>query len=67
MNEQEKKRAYNEIILQIDHGIFTPLVFSINGSMERKCQKFNSHLAQTITEKRDHLQSILSNWTREKV
>ena len=33
MNDQKKKRAYNERILQIDHGTFTPLVFSINGSM----------------------------------
>ena len=30
MNEHEKKRAYNEIILEIDHGAFIPLVFSIN-------------------------------------
>ena len=36
-NEQEKKRAYNQRIIQIDHGTFTPLVFSINGSMARKC------------------------------
>ena len=28
MNEQEKKRAHNERILQIDHGTFTPLVFN---------------------------------------
>ena len=40
MNEQEKKRAYSERILQIDHSIFTPLVFPINGSMGRACQKF---------------------------
>ena len=41
INEQEKKRAYNERILQVDHGTFTPLVFSING-MGRECQKFYS-------------------------
>ena len=67
MNEQEKKRAYNERILQIDHGTFTPLVFSINGSMGRKCQKSYSRLAQMRSEKRDLLQSILSNWIRTKV
>ena len=66
MNEQEKKRAYNERILQIDHGTFTPLVFSINGSMGRECQKFYSCVAQMISEKRD-LQSISSNWIRTKV
>ena len=42
MNEQEKKTTYNEKILQIDHGAFTPLVFSISSSKGRECQKFYS-------------------------
>ena len=46
MNEHEKKRVCNEGILQIDHGKFTPLVFSINGGMGRECQKFYLRLAQ---------------------
>ena len=58
MNEQEKKRAYSERILQIDPGTFTPLVFSVNGSMGRECQKFYSGLTQMISKKRDLLQSI---------
>ena len=60
MNEQEKKRAYNERILQIDHGTFTPLRFSINGIMGRECQKFYSRSEQMIAEKRDLPQSISS-------
>ena len=52
--EQEKKRAYNERILQVDHGTFPPLVFSIT---------FYSRLAQL----RDLPQSISSNWIRTKV
>ena len=52
--EQEKKRAYNERILQVDHGTFPPLVFSIT---------FYSRLAQ----RRDLPQSISSNWIRTKV
>ena len=67
MNEQEKKRAYNERILQIDHGTFTPPVFSINSSMGRTSQKFYSHLAQLISENRELPQLILSNWIRTKV
>ena len=66
MTEQEKKRAYNEWILQIEHGTFTPLVFSINGSMGRECQKFYSRFTQLISEKRDLPQSIASNWVRTK-
>ena len=61
MNEQEKKRAYSERILQIDHGTFTPVRFSINGIMGRECQKFYSRLEQMIAEKRDLPQLISSN------
>ena len=56
-----------ERILQIDHGTFTPLVFSINSSMGRECQKFYSHLAQMISKKKGLPQSISSNWIRTKV
>ena len=45
-NEQENRRAYNERILQIEHGIFKPLLFSINGSMGRECQNICLCLAQ---------------------
>ena len=46
MNEHEKKRLYNEWMLQVDHGTFTPLVFSIYGSMGRECNMFYSRLSQ---------------------
>ena len=67
MNEQEKKRAYNERILKVDHGTFTPLVFSIIGGVRREYQKFYSRLEQLISKKRDLLGSILSNWIRINV
>ena len=40
LNEQEKKRACNERILQIDHGAFALLVFSLNGIMGREHENF---------------------------
>ena len=68
MNEQEKKKqAYNERIFQIKHDTFTSLVFSVNGSMGRECQKFYSRTAQLISEKRDLPHSISSNWIPTKV
>ena len=51
MNEHEKKRAYNERI----HGTFTPLVFSINGSMVREFQKVLLAFGTNESEKRDLL------------
>ena len=67
MNEKEEKQGYNERILQIDHGTFTLLVFSTNGSMGKECQKVYSCLAQLIFEKRDLPHSISSNWIQTTV
>ena len=53
MNDHEKKRAYNERILQIEHGTFIPMRFSINGIMGREFQNFYSRLEQMMAEKRD--------------
>ena len=52
-NEKEKKRQYNESVLQIKHGSFTPLVFSIYGGMSRECSTFYNRLLKLLSEKRD--------------
>ena len=52
INEKEKKRNYNNRILQIEHGTFTPLVFSIYGNMRREWSKFYSILAELLSNKR---------------
>ena len=67
MNKQEKKRAYNKRVLQVEHGTFTPLVFSIYGSMGRECHSFYSRLAELISEKRDLPKSVTVNWIRTKL
>ena len=35
-NEKDKKRHYNERVLQIEHGSFSPLLFSIYGGMSMR-------------------------------
>ena len=66
-NESEKKRHYSERILQVDHGSFTPLVFSIYGGMGRECQMFYSKLAELIADKRKSSKSIVSSWISTKI
>ena len=66
-NEREKKRSYNERIMQIEHGTFTPLVFSATGGMGRECEKFYNRLAVTISEKRDVEYNRIITWVRRKV
>ena len=39
-NENEKKRKYNDRIIEVEHGSFTPLVFTCFGGMSRECSRF---------------------------
>ena len=50
-HEKAKKRNYNQRVMNVEHGTFTPLIFSLNGGMGPECLKYHQHLAQTIAEK----------------
>ena len=67
IKEQEKKRSYNERVLQVDHGTFTPLVLSIYRGIGRECNTFHSRLSHLISDKRNLSKSITMNWIRTKV
>ena len=67
INEKEKKKQYNERILQVEHGTFTPLVMSASGGMSRECQKFYIRLAAMISEKRKQSYSLVPSWLRRKL
>jgi hypothetical protein len=50
--EQEKKRAYADRINQVEHGSFTPLVFSCCGGMGQETTQAIKKLATMLAEKR---------------
>ena len=52
-HEREKKRHYNHRIMNIEHGTFTPLVFSVTGVMGKECSMFHKHIADKIATKND--------------
>ena len=52
-HEQEKKRKYNSRIINIEHGHFTPLIFSTTGGMGPECSIFIKRLAVKIAEKKN--------------
>ena len=66
-NEDGKKREYNDRILQIEHGSFTPLVFSSFGGMGVECSHFYNRVAEKIAEKRDIQSSVAKSWIRTKI
>ena len=51
-NEKQKKREYNQRVLEVEHGCFTPLVFTCFGGMSKECSSFFKQLTLLIAEKR---------------
>ena len=43
-HEREKKRLYNNRMMNVEHGTCTPLVFSVDGGMAKECLKFHKLL-----------------------
>ena len=50
-SENEKKRKYNDRIVNIERASFTPLVFTTSGGMGKECHRFNKRLAEMIAVK----------------
>jgi hypothetical protein len=66
-HEAEKKRTYNDRIMSVEHGTFTPLVFALNGVMSPECEKYHQHLASRIAEKTQQRYSAVMNMIRAKL
>ena len=63
INEKEKKKQYNERILQVEHGSFTPLVMSATGGMGREGRRFYARLSEMLSEN----YSFTISWLRRKI
>ena len=50
-NEQEKKRAYDERVREVEHGSFSPLVFTTSGGMGPTATVVYKRLAALMAEK----------------
>ena len=49
--EAEKKRKYNDRIINVEHASFTPLVFLTTGGMAPECSRLNKRLAELLASK----------------
>ena len=66
-HETEKKHAYNQRIVQVEKGSFTPLVFSTSGGMAPECAKFHKKLAELISNKTKEDYSHVMNHLRTRL
>ena len=60
--ESEKKREYGERVNAVEHGSFTPLVFSACGGMGREATVVVKRLASALASKRHETYSHVINW-----
>ena len=63
-NELEKKRIYEERVREIEHGSFSPLVFSTSGGMGTTATVVYKRIASMIAEKREKPYSKVIHWIR---
>jgi hypothetical protein len=66
-HEQEKKRQYNQRIMNVEHGTFTPLVFTTTGVMAHECSLFHKALADKIAQKKGEQYSQVMQYMRTKI
>ena len=66
-NETDKKREYNDRVIRIEHGSFTPIVTSAYGGFGRETSRFLSTLIEKISEKQDTHKSMVANYVRTKL
>ena len=62
--EKSKIREYRERMLEVEHGDFTPLVFTCSGGMAPQSQIVLKRLAEKLSKKQNIQQSVVSGWLR---
>ena len=65
--DSSKKKEYNDRILEVDKGTFTPLVFSCCGEAGTEATKFIKHLAMRISDKRQEQYSLTVSYIRRRI
>ena len=54
-------------MLDLEMGLFTPLVFGTNGRMGNECQRFLKHFADKIAQKENEPYHIVITWLRTQI
>ena len=66
-SENAKIREYRERILNVEHGDFTPLVFTCTGGMAPQSHFVLKRLAEKLSQKQNISESVVSGWLRCRI
>ena len=67
LHEKEKKRHYNERVLQIEKGSFTPIVGSTFGGMGEEANRHHKRIAFLIAEKKNENYADVISYIRTRL
>ena len=65
--ESEKKRKYQQRVLEVEMGSFTPIIFGTKGGIGEDCKMFMKHLAEKLAEKDAEGHPYVISWLRNRV
>ena len=65
--ENEKKRQYNQRVMDVEQGTFTPLIIGTNGGMGAECDMFIKNLADRLSIKQSEEYAKIVTWIRTKL
>ena len=66
-NETNKKNLYNNRIIQVEKGSFTPVVLSSLGGFGVESGRFLAKLIELVSQKKNLEQSVVANYIRTKI
>ena len=66
-HETQKKRSYNQRVIEVEHGSFTPIVTSACGGFGKETSVFVSKLIEKVAEKNGVERSQVAGYIRTKV
>ena len=66
-HEEDKRRSYNQRIINVERGSFTPLVFTISGGMSKGTEIMLTKLCDMIATKRGEANNLTVAWIRRKI
>ena len=66
-HEEQKKRAYNARILEVERGVFTPLVFSTSGGMGEEAKTLFKRVAAKMANKTGQKYSETITFIRKRL
>ena len=66
-NEREKKSQYNQRVIRVEHGSFSPIVLSAYGGFGKETDRFITKLTNKLSEKKEIANSVMANYIRTKL